>query len=74
MMCLFSELWISSGRVNDGICDCCDGSDEWKNVTVPQRLKLSGITIPKNVDQQKLIYLKYCRWRPKKIWSVPISL
>ncbi len=20
---------IRSSRVNDGICDCCDGSDEW---------------------------------------------
>ena len=19
-----------ASRVNDGICDCCDGSDEWK--------------------------------------------
>jgi len=23
--------WILSSRVNDGICDCCDGSDEWKS-------------------------------------------
>jgi hypothetical protein len=22
-------------RVNDGICDCCDGSDEWKSVALP---------------------------------------
>jgi len=22
--------WILANRVNDGICDCCDGSDEWK--------------------------------------------
>jgi len=20
---------VFSSRVNDGICDCCDGSDEW---------------------------------------------
>lgn len=25
----FPEL-IPSGWVNDGVCDCCDGSDEWK--------------------------------------------
>lgn len=23
---------ISASKVNDGICDCCDGSDEWKQV------------------------------------------
>lgn len=22
-----------SSRVNDGICDCCDGTDEWENNT-----------------------------------------
>lgn len=23
----YNQVW--SGKVNDGICDCCDGSDEW---------------------------------------------
>ena len=23
---------IPSSRINDGVCDCCDGSDEWKNL------------------------------------------
>ena len=23
--------WTVHSRVNDGICDCCDGSDEWRN-------------------------------------------
>ncbi|XP_035895751.1 uncharacterized protein LOC118504845 isoform X1 [Anopheles stephensi] len=23
------DVFVSSGRVNDGVCDCCDGSDEW---------------------------------------------
>lgn len=23
------EVFIPSSRINDGICDCCDGSDEW---------------------------------------------
>ncbi|CAB3363948.1 Hypothetical predicted protein [Cloeon dipterum] len=35
------DAWIPSGRVNDGICDCCDGSDEWQNITVPARLRFS---------------------------------
>ncbi|XP_065339575.1 uncharacterized protein LOC135939229 isoform X2 [Cloeon dipterum] len=35
------DAWIPSGRVNDGICDCCDGSDEWQNITVPTRLRFS---------------------------------
>lgn len=26
---------IQSSRVNDGVCDCCEGSDEWLNVTLP---------------------------------------
>ncbi|XP_046396493.1 uncharacterized protein LOC124163553 [Ischnura elegans] len=30
---------IPSGRVNDGICDCCDGSDEWLNVSHPSHIK-----------------------------------
>ncbi|XP_058810019.1 uncharacterized protein LOC131675164 [Phymastichus coffea] len=25
---------ISSYKVNDGICDCCDGSDEWQEISV----------------------------------------
>lgn len=23
------DVYIQSSRINDGICDCCDGSDEW---------------------------------------------
>ncbi|XP_005186293.1 glucosidase 2 subunit beta-like [Musca domestica] len=23
------DVFVPSSRVNDGICDCCDGSDEW---------------------------------------------
>ena len=34
--------YLASSRVNDGICDCCDGSDEWKGVTIPPDLKLPG--------------------------------
>lgn len=37
-----STLWnlhiiterIPSYKVNDGFCDCCDGSDEWTNAAV----------------------------------------
>ena len=29
---LSEEKSIPSSRVNDGICDCCDGTDEWKNL------------------------------------------
>jgi hypothetical protein len=24
-----SVRYLPSSRVNDGVCDCCDGSDEW---------------------------------------------
>jgi len=34
--------WLTSGRVNDGICDCCDGSDEWKNIQLPQHIAVHG--------------------------------
>ena len=27
--CEIEEKFIPSSRVNDGICDCCDASDEW---------------------------------------------
>ena len=23
---------IPSSRINDGVCDCCDGTDEWKQM------------------------------------------
>uniref|UniRef100_A0A1B6HK90 Glucosidase II beta subunit N-terminal domain-containing protein n=1 Tax=Homalodisca liturata TaxID=320908 RepID=A0A1B6HK90_9HEMI len=29
---------IPSSRVNDGVCDCCDGSDEWNGFQLPNRL------------------------------------
>lgn len=25
-------MWVFSSRVNDGICDCCDGSDEYDGI------------------------------------------
>ena len=28
----FKPSNLKSSRVNDGICDCCDGSDEWAMV------------------------------------------
>lgn len=36
-VCIVSEF-VPSSRVNDGICDCCDGSDEWAQVRLPTRL------------------------------------
>ena len=35
---------IPGSRVNDGICDCCDGSDEWrKDVALPVDVFLDSI-------------------------------
>lgn len=31
--------FVRAGLVNDGVCDCCDGSDEWLQ---------AGITCPKD--------------------------
>ena len=32
--CSSQQQYLPSSRINDGICDCCDGSDEWKKQTV----------------------------------------
>ena len=35
--------WTPHSRVNDGLCDCCDGSDEWRNVsTLPASAALAA--------------------------------
>ena len=31
---LSPSLSVSSSKVNDGFCDCCDGSDEWAHPTL----------------------------------------
>ena len=36
------KLWVPSSHVNDGVCDCCDGSDEWSNDTVMDNIKFKG--------------------------------
>ena len=35
--------FLSSSKVNDGICDCCDGSDEWQGGTVPDFMRITGL-------------------------------
>ena len=34
--------FVYSSKVNDGICDCCDGSDEWVGQPVPSFMRLDG--------------------------------
>ncbi|KAK7502961.1 hypothetical protein BaRGS_00005910 [Batillaria attramentaria] len=36
--------FVHSSKVNDGICDCCDGSDEWAGQEVPPLMRLKGKT------------------------------
>uniref|UniRef100_A0A1A9W6P2 Glucosidase II beta subunit N-terminal domain-containing protein n=1 Tax=Glossina brevipalpis TaxID=37001 RepID=A0A1A9W6P2_9MUSC len=31
------DIFVFSSRVNDGICDCCDGSDEWEGTNCKNR-------------------------------------
>ena len=42
----FKPFLIPSSRVNDGICDCCDGADEWAQVTgTPVRKYVTDATL-----------------------------
>jgi hypothetical protein len=34
-------MLIFTSRVNDGICDCCDGSDEWSDISKPKKGSLA---------------------------------
>lgn len=34
--------FIPGSRVNDGVCDCCDGSDEWTGISVFSGIHLTG--------------------------------
>lgn len=36
---------IVSYKVNDGICDCCDGSDEWEHTILPVHSIIPGIFV-----------------------------
>jgi len=27
------DIYVASSRINDHVCDCCDGSDEWSTAT-----------------------------------------
>ena len=45
---------IPSYKVNDGYCDCCDGSDEWAEVVLPYSNNESGnITYDKKKCQTR---------------------
>lgn len=44
--CKKNGRYIASSRVNDAICDCCDGSDEW------QRNKPVGFILPESPVMQ----------------------
>ncbi|KAG0712401.1 Glucosidase 2 subunit beta [Chionoecetes opilio] len=44
---------IPSGWVNDGVCDCCDGSDEWK-------MKTNEGSLPLNLQRRIGRYLSPC--------------
>ena len=37
--------WLTSSRVNDGICDCCDGSDEWLQIKLPDHVAVHGLLL-----------------------------
>ncbi|WAR16282.1 hypothetical protein MAR_030876 [Mya arenaria] len=37
-----SVMYLPGSRVNDGVCDCCDGSDEWGGVKVSSGVHFTG--------------------------------
>ena len=50
---------ILSSRVNDGICDCCDGSDEWdSNANCQNKCIELGIKAAEELKQQKELHEK----------------
>ncbi|KAK2183653.1 hypothetical protein NP493_301g02042 [Ridgeia piscesae] len=52
------RMWLPASRVNDGICDCCDGSDEWRNVTIIDDIKFKD-SMQESLD----VYLAPCKNR-----------
>jgi len=48
----FKGVEIPSSRVNDMVCDCCDGSDEWKSgVKCPDRCREEGAGIHHQIQE-----------------------
>ena len=57
--CFFSDQYFDLTDINNGICDCCDGTDEFLNLTYcfntcPISLKNEEITILKNLYDDAL--------------------
>ena len=53
------QNFIPGSRVNDGICDCCDGSDEWRtDVLMPVDVALDS-----DVQNKLGRYLTPCHHR-----------
>ena len=52
--------FVHSGKVNDGICDCCDGSDEWRGQTVPPHMRLNGKYSTYCFDQLQFVCIHMC--------------
>lgn len=50
---------IPASMVNDGICDCCDGSDEWLNKTHQFIPPISQL----NLKNKQRIHFTPCIWR-----------
>ncbi len=45
---------IYTSRVNDGVCDCCDGSDEWGAEQRAAWLKNNEITVGEITPQMQV--------------------
>lgn len=64
--CMNSDKYINLNQINDGICDCCDGSDEFLNLTYCYNTCPLQLT---KTDTKKLTNLYYSAIEKRKLLS-----
>ena len=65
---------IPSSRINDGICDCCDGTDEWKQMENVMGLSLDTQMHLAMYSQKYSKYFHYSTPCSNTCWKHRISV